>query len=244
MRRRSRSRQFTTKLDKRPQMNSATQPAFEGPPEITEKARRNPYVAFALRAGLGVAVVVILLWHYDARPIFRLLRRESPAYFVATIVIFIAGQAMSAYRWQLLARLNHISGPYREYLSYYFIGMFTNLFVPGLIGGDAARAAYLGFRNRRMGEAVASVVADRGVGLIALFWFAAVAALTVSSVRLPPTMIEVTVAIGALALVGYLAAPLLIRPVSRLRGRFGRFARPLIPYCQNPQRLLAPLALS
>src|SRR5260370_32430874 len=103
-------------------------------------AQRNRCLAFALRAGLGVAVVAILLWPYDARPICRLLRHESPIFFAAAVVLFLAGQVMSAYRWYLLARLNHIGGPSREYLAYYFIGMVTNLFVPRLGRGDAARA--------------------------------------------------------------------------------------------------------
>jgi len=88
------------------------------------------------------------------------------------------------------------------------------------------------------------VVADRGVGLVALFWFAAVAAFTVTSVRLPSTMVKVAVAIGLLALAGFLAAPILVTPLRRLRGRLGRIVRPLIPYCQNPLGLIIPFALS
>ena len=225
-------------------MNSAAQPAFEEPPEITEKAQRNPYLAFALRSGLGVAVVAILLWHYDARPIFRLLRRESPAYFAATIVIFIAGQAMSAYRWQLLARLNRIGGPYREYLAYYFIGMFTNLFVPGLVGGDAARAVYLGRKENRLGESIASVVADRGVGLLALFWLAAVCALFLDSSILPATLVRATLTAGAIAFIGWLASPLLGRFAATLGGRLGSFVAPMFAYLRRPPALLPPIALS
>ena len=92
-----------------------------------------------MRAGLGVAVVAVLLWHYDPRPIFRILSREHLAYFVAAVALYIAGQAMCAYRWRLLADLLKIRGRYSEFLAYLFVGMFTNLFVPGLLGGDAAR---------------------------------------------------------------------------------------------------------
>ncbi len=199
-------------------MNSATQPAFEEPPEKAEKAQRNPYIAFALRAGLGVAVVAILLWHYDARPIFRLLRHESPIFFAAAVVLFLAGQVMSAYRWYLLARLNHIGGPYREYLAYYFIGMFTNLFVPGLVGGDAARAVYLGRKENRLGESIASVVADRGVGLLALFWLAAVCALFLDSSALPANLVDATLIVGAISftMFAYLRRPPALLPAIAL----------------------------
>jgi len=212
--------------------------------QLKARRRSRSLMAFGLRAGLGVGFLGLFLWLYGVGRIVQSLARERPGFLVATIVLYLAGQVMSSYRWLLLARLNGLAGQAREYLAYYFIGMFTNLFVPGLIGGDAARAAYLGLRHRRMGEAVASVVADRGVGLVALFWFAAVAALTVTSVRLPPMMVNVAVAIGVLSILGYLAAPLLVLPVRRLRGRPGQIVRPLIPYCQNPLGLILPLALS
>lgn len=223
---------------------TSTRTEFGDEARLNAERRRRSLVAFGARAGLGVGFLGLFLWLYGVGRIAHSLARERPAFFVATVALYLAGQVMSSYRWVLLGRLNGLAGRAREYLTYYFIGMFTNLFVPGLIGGDAARAAYLGLRHRRMGEAVASVVADRGIGLIALFWFAAVAALTVTSVRLPPTMVKVTVVIGALALLGYLIAPLLIRPARRLRGRLGQFARPLIPYCQNPLGLVVPLVLS
>src|SRR3984885_10540283 len=136
----------------------------------TAVPRKNPYGAFAIRAILGVAVVALLLGHYDARPVFRALARERLAYLVADIALYVASQVMSDWRWQLLARVNSIPGPFREYLAYYFLGVFTNLFAPGLVGGDAARALYLGRRHNRLADAIASGVADRGIGPLAILW--------------------------------------------------------------------------
>src|SRR5205807_2804824 len=127
---------------------------------VTPAQPAHPYRAFAIRVGLGVAIVAFLLWHYDARPALRILARERPAYFIATIAIYVAGQVMSAWRWQLLAAVLGLRGPLAEFLRYYLVGLFTNLFVPGLVGGDAARAFYLGRRHYRMPEAIASAVAD------------------------------------------------------------------------------------
>ena len=82
---------------------------------------------------MGIAIVAVLLWRYDARPILRILSRERPAYFAAVVVLYVAGQAMCAYRWQLLAALLKVHGRYGEFVAYTFVGMFTNLFVPGLL---------------------------------------------------------------------------------------------------------------
>jgi uncharacterized membrane protein YbhN (UPF0104 family) len=204
----------------------------------------HPYRAFAIRAGLGAAVVAVLLWRYDARPIFRILSREQSAYFAAAVVLYLAGQAMCAYRWQLLAAILKVHGRYAEFLAYTFVGMFTNLFVPGLLAGDAARSVYLGRRYGRMGEAIASVVADRGVGLIGLFWLAAFAAIFLNFAPLPSSIITPTVAVGAITLVGFLAAPLVARMI-HLMPRPLRRARGIVaPYLHHPGALIPAIALS
>ena len=206
--------------------------------------RKNPYGAFTIRALLGIAVVALLLRHYDARPVFHALARERPSYFAAAIALYIASQVMSAWRWQLLARLNSILGPFREYLAYYFVGVFTNLFVPGLVGGDAARALYLGRRHDRLADAIASVVVDRGIGLLALFWFAAGCALTLRTVELPSRIVYVTVTIGAAALAGWLTSPLLASLATRLGGRLARLVDPILPYLRRPAALVPAIILS
>lgn len=202
------------------------------------------YRGFALRIGLGVGVVTFLLWRYDARPTLRAMVSEPIGYFAATVALYVAGQVMSAYRWQLLARLNGIGGRYREYLAYYFIGIATNLFMPGMIGGDALRGIYLGRRHGRIGEAVASVVADRGVGLLAMFWYAGACALLVTGVPLPRAAINATLVVAAASLAGYCAAPLIALQARRLRGRIGATVALILPYLQRPLALMPAIILA
>jgi len=208
------------------------------------KAEQRSYRGFAIRIGLGVTVVAFLLWHYDARPTLRAMASEPIGYFAATVALYVAGQMMSAYRWQLLARLNGVGGRYREYLSYYFIGMATNLFMPGLIGGDALRGIYLGRRHGRIGEAVASVIADRGVGMLALFWYAGACALLITGVPLPRAAIRATLAAAAASVACYFAAPLIAAQARRLRGRIGMMVGLVLPYLQRPAALLPAIVLS
>lgn len=207
-------------------------------------APAHPYRAFAARAGLGVAVVAFLLHRYDARPVFRIMARENAACFAAAIVLYIAGQVMCSYRWQLLAAIVKISGPLREFVAYYFVGAFTNLFVPGLVGGDAARSIYLGRRHARIGDAIASVIADRVVGLVALLWLAAFAAIFLNSAPLPASVTHPAIIIGALAMAAYLASPLVGRLIHILPGPIRRPAGIVAPYLHHRAALLLPLGLS
>jgi len=223
-----------------------TEPSLSSAPAADAAApkSRNSYLTFAIRGGFGLAIVALLLWRYDARPILRAASNERPAFFIAAVALYLGGQIMSAWRWQWLARLNSLPGPYREYLKYYFIGVFTNLFVPGLIGGDAARAVYLGRRHRRLTAAVASVIADRGAGLLALFWFAAIAALWLPMFPLPATIRKVVWLLGGGTFIGWLLAPLITHSAPGWPVRLKDLVTPLIPYLERPGAMLPAIALS
>jgi len=213
-------------------------------PSTEQAAPAHPYRAFATRAGLGIAIVAVLLWRYDARPILRILSHERLAYFAAVVLLYVAGQAMCAYRWQLLAALLKVHGRYAEFLAYLFVGIFTNLFVPGLLAGDAARSVYLGRRYGRMGEAIASVVADRSVGLIGLFWLAAFAAVFLNFAPIPSSVVTPTVIVGAIAFAGFLAAPLVARLVHVMPRPIRRAGGIVAPYLHHPAALIPAIALS
>ncbi len=112
-------------------MNKPISVANTGAVEEGSQPRRDrSRIAFGLRVGLGLGLLSILFYLYGFRRITGILARERLEFFVAALALYLAGQVMSAYRWMLLARLNGLAGRWREYLAYYFIGMFTNLFVP------------------------------------------------------------------------------------------------------------------
>ncbi len=204
----------------------------------------HPYRAFALRIGLGVAIVGFLLRHYDARPALRTLARERPSYFAATIALYVAGQSLSSYRWQLLAAILNLRGSYWEFLRYYFIGMFTNLFVPGLLGGDAARAFYLGRRQGKMGEAIASALADRACGLLGLLWLAALVAITMNRGTLTSSLIRPIMAVGILTFAGFLASPMLARLIHLTPRPIRRALGIIAPYLHRPASVAPAIGLS
>ena len=202
------------------------------------------YRAFAIRIGFGVAIVGFLLWHYDARPALRTLARERWWYFATTVAIYVGGQVLCAWRWQLLTAVLNLRGSFAEFMRYYFIGVFTNLFVPGLVGGDAARAFYLGRRHGKMGEAIASALADRGYGLMGLFWLAALIAITMNHGTLLPNVIDPIVAVGGVAFAAYLASPLIARLIHLAPRPIRRALGIIAPYLHRPAAVLPAIVLS
>ena len=95
-----------------------------------------------------------------------------------------------------------------------------------------------------MGEAIASVVADRGVGLIGLFWLAAFAAIFLNFAPIPSSIVTPTVIVGAIALAGFLAAPLVARLVHLMPRRIRRAGGIVAPYLHHPAALIPAIALS
>jgi uncharacterized membrane protein YbhN (UPF0104 family) len=199
--------------------------------------------AFGIKLAVGLGLLGFILWRYDMRSTFDLVRRERAGVFTVTVVLFVALQLLSAFRWQLLARLNGVGVQYRYHLAYYLIGMFTNVFVPGLVGGDALRALYLGRRQNRIAQAAASVVADRVLGLLGLFWFAAIASVWIKTPRLPGSIYQITLAAAGISLLAFLLSPFLVRIATRVN-RLSQILAPIEPYLRRPFALAPALAIS
>jgi glycosyltransferase 2 family protein len=213
-------------------------------PAAEPRQARRAIGSYVLRAALGIGILSFVLSRINLRQLLHLLGRERPAYFLAATAIYVGGQMIGACRWTLLARMIGIAASYGELLLYYFIGAFTNLFVPGLVGGDAARALYLGRRHHELGKAVASVVADRGFGLMVLIWLSAVTVALLGRGIFPPAVTAPIYLIGAFAAVGYMLMPAVAALKKFLPRRIGATIDILSPYLKGRIGLIPVLSLS
>ena len=82
-------------------------------------------------------------------------------------------------KWFILLKAQAIEIPFLELLSYTFVGVFFNNFLPANVGGDVMRGYGLARYTDRTADAAVSVVVDRFVGLIAFMTAAFVAAIYV-----------------------------------------------------------------
>ena len=193
---------------------------------------------------ISFALVCILFSYYGWGPLVRALRLENALYFWLTVALIVACQAIGAYRWQLVAKVDGLSGKFREYCAFYFVGAFTNLFVPGLLGGDAARTAYLGVRHKALAKAAASVVVDRLTGLATLTWLAATASWIIGRRVFPWNIRAPIVAAGLVSLGLALLSPTLVPLVERLPARIVAIRDSSLVYLRNPLALLPAITVS
>jgi len=125
----------------------------------------------------------VLAWRVDLRGVAGALADVAWGWWLAALACYFLAQFVSAVRWRSLSRPLGFERPTRSYLAYVLAGNFFNLLLPTSVGGDVARAWYLGRGSGKGSQAVLSVLADRLNGLYVLIGMAFLAALVVP---LPP----------------------------------------------------------
>lgn len=128
-----------------------------------------------LRGGASLVLLAFLLGRTDRSGLANLLASLDPLIFSAGTVLYLLGQALSTYRWQLLLEAEGIRVPYRTLLSFYSQGMFFNLFLPTLIGGDVVRGHQIYRSTGRKEASLASILVERLTGFTALLGIALLA---------------------------------------------------------------------
>lgn len=90
-------------------------------------------------------------------------------------LLMVGAAALQIYRWYLLVRALDLPFSVRNAYRLSLVGIFYNTFIPGSVGGDLVKAYFIAHAHpERKTRAVASVIADRALGLFGLILFVAV----------------------------------------------------------------------
>lgn len=187
------------------------------------------------KVGVSVSLFVVLLLSADLPTFRRHLAAAPLPWVVAAFLGYLLGQVISAYKWRVLARPLGFAQPLRLFVSYYFSGMYLNLFAPSTVAGDFGRGVLLAGDRKRLGAALQSVVADRVSGFIMLLWVCAVGSLLAELNPLPLLVRYGAVALALGATGGWFLLPVLLGRVlpSSLKLR-GGIERLIGPYLNAP----------
>jgi glycosyltransferase 2 family protein len=110
----------------------------------------------------------------DVRHLWANLREADLSFVIAGILFYFLVQTLSAWRWYLLIKPQSIEISFLKVLSYYFLGMYFNFFLPSAIGGDVFKIYYLNKETGRLSASTASVFIDRDIGMGGLLLVATV----------------------------------------------------------------------
>ena len=140
------------------------------------------YLLLVLKLSVSSTLFYLLISKVGGRTILNNLKMLDPAAFIAAVCIYLTAASISSLRWGLL--IPQPVGKMRLF-SMFMIGSFFNAYMPGIVGGDAVKAYYLGRQLKRSDSpnggaghnavAIASVFMDRYIGLSALLFIGTIA---------------------------------------------------------------------
>ncbi|MEZ5976189.1 MAG: lysylphosphatidylglycerol synthase transmembrane domain-containing protein [Planctomycetota bacterium] len=157
--------------------------------------------------GLRIEGESLEAWQVEWRPSLpRVLRELRWTTLAAALGLLFLSTLVIITRWQILLQVAGCPTRWFKVLHVTYVGLFFNLILPGVSGGDLARAYYMvkGHPERRA-AAVMSVFMDRVLGLFAMALVASVAIYwndeRMASLRLPVLGVTAAMALGGLVLI-------------------------------------------
>ncbi|MBR4632108.1 MAG: flippase-like domain-containing protein [Elusimicrobia bacterium] len=127
---------------------------------------------FFLKLFFGVGILVLLFSKTTVQEFVRLLIEADYKFFIFSLVLYIIGQIISAKKWMVISQNLNFEYKFSNYLKWYFLGMFYNMFLPTNIGGDVVKATKIKDNKPYcIKRAIISVLSDRITGLFVLVLF-------------------------------------------------------------------------
>jgi len=197
------------------------------------------------KVGVSAIALYLVVRQVDSGSMLRVLSVADRTDVLAVMALYLVGQALTAWRWRVIAARVGFAESMPEFLRYYFVGMFFNLFGPATLGGDVVRALYLGASAGRRTVALHTVFFDRLSGLVMLVFVAVAAIVLFGRFGLPRMMIATVVATGVALALGWFLVPTLTRRLLARDSRINRLIeRDLKPFWRDSRLLLRTAAIS
>jgi hypothetical protein len=220
-------------------MLSAPEPTAQDP---IGSAQRTGVLSTLVKIVITAALYALVAYLVDVGVLWARLRTVQIGWVVLGVVVYVAGQWLSACKWWLLLRPVKLVVPYLRIVGFYFIGMFFNIFLPTIVGGDAVKAIVLARDTGALARSTMSVFMERNVGLFALLTIATIAA----AFAPPVTVMRLSLlSLSLLLFAAFIAANLVITnrhayrlvdyliamtPLARIRSRATSLYDAVVPY--------------
>lgn len=174
-------------------------------------------LALAIRVLVSAVIVFYLIRGADIKETVQVVLGSDHRVWIPALLLYLLGQVVCSYKWSVIAAAAGFRNGFRSYLSYYFIGMFFNLFLPTTVGGDVVKCYYLSNDDRRgrAAPAIYTVIVERFTGLVVLIWMMCFAVLTPYGRNIPSTIKAPLFAASGLLIILVYLLPVFGQIVSR-----------------------------
>ena len=186
------------------------------------QVRWKTWLKVAISAAVLVVLFLVLPWA-DVRASFS---RLSITVWAAVLGGFLVGHLVGAFKWWTMLTTMGVRFSLLEGIRCYAAGLFANLCLPGIVGGDVVRASLATRRAGRVEAVVLGSLADRGIDVAALATVMGGGALFVGS-QVSNTVVQTGLWVLVAGLGGG-ALAVLVLFLLPLPARFGRLRRPVM----------------
>ena len=138
---------------------------------------------FGLRAALTAGIFVFLFTKLDAGNLFTAMKRTGIGLWLFTVVTHILAHVVVVVKWRLLMRAAGSETRMTDALRAHGAGVFANLYLPSIVGGDVVRAGIIAPGGRNLSATIMGGVADRLTDSVALVLLAAIGLLVVPATQ-------------------------------------------------------------
>ena len=122
-----------------------------------------------LRIVISLTLIGYLLRSANLSELIDTVRAANWWWLLAALALQIVCLLLSTYRWQVLLSAQNMLYRFALLNSFNLVGRFFNTFLPTAQGGDVMRMYELAKHSHRGADSIISVLADRLLGLLALF---------------------------------------------------------------------------
>jgi len=161
-----------------------------------DRPRAKPW-RFWLKLLVSLALLAFLFSRTDLQAIWALFRSLRLPLLLSSVALYLVAQIVSTLRWRCLLQAEQINlSTWRLYLLY-LEGMFFNLMLPTIIGGDIVRGYQIFRLTQQKESSLASILVERLSGYVALVMIACIALILGYSHLHDPVTVWLTVASAA-----------------------------------------------
>jgi uncharacterized membrane protein YbhN (UPF0104 family) len=125
---------------------------------------------------LALVLLAVLVALVPTDELVEALRRLPPAAWLAGPLLYLGLHLIGILKWRTLMRAARVQLPFRTLARCYYHGLFGNLFLPSLVGGDLIKVSLAVRSGGKLGGVLLASLVDRLLDLMALTLLAAAGA--------------------------------------------------------------------
>lgn len=138
---------------------------------------------------VSIGLIAILLWISDITAVITVVSNSNIYWLIVGLFLAMCLTAFGAFKWWVLMPRNRSS--IFTFIRVNFLSNFIGIFLPGIVGIEAARVAGITRSSGDLPAALASVLVDRFFGLLSLAAMVAVGGI-ISASLIPQSIVVIS----------------------------------------------------